>query len=129
MKNNQPGMSLIVKTITRLTVGLILIYGIYIALSGSSGPGSGFAGGIIIALSFIQLMLAFGRAAILKKISAEIGLVFASFAALVFLFLTAFAIHKKIFSFGMAEIASAITVGFSLFVIFLSLVLLISARE
>ncbi len=43
-KENQAGMTLIVKTITRLTVGLILLFGIYIVLHGHLSPGGGFAG-------------------------------------------------------------------------------------
>jgi len=46
-KEHEKGMSLIVKTITRLTVGLILLYGIYIVLHGHVSPGGGFAGGVI----------------------------------------------------------------------------------
>jgi len=53
-------MSLIVKRVTRYTVGLILLYGMYIVLHGHLTPGGGFAGGVIIALSFIHLVLAFG---------------------------------------------------------------------
>ncbi len=60
-------MSVIVKTVTRLTVGLIFLYGIYIILHGHLTPGGGFAGGVIIALSFINLDLAFGG-----KVSAKI---------------------------------------------------------
>ncbi|MBD3426706.1 MAG: hypothetical protein GF409_05700 [Candidatus Omnitrophica bacterium] len=54
------GMSLIVKRITRYTVGMILLFGIYIVLHGHITPGGGFAGGVIIALSFIHFVLAFG---------------------------------------------------------------------
>lgn len=54
------GMSLIVKRITRYTVGLILLYGLYMILHGHLTPGGGFAGGVIVALSFIHLVLAFG---------------------------------------------------------------------
>jgi len=59
-KEHDPGMSVIVKTVTRLTVGLIFLYGIYIILHGHLTPGGGFAGGVIVALSFINLNLAFG---------------------------------------------------------------------
>lgn len=63
-KEHDKGMSLIVKVITRLTVGLILLFGIYIVLHGHVSPGGGFAGGVIIALSFIHLMLAYGKDAL-----------------------------------------------------------------
>jgi multicomponent Na+:H+ antiporter subunit B len=68
MERNRPaGMTLIVKTVTRLTVGLILLFGIYIMAHGHLSHGGGFVGGIIIALSFVHLMLAFGREATLES--------------------------------------------------------------
>ena len=54
------GMTLIVKTITRYTVWLIALYGIYIILHGHLTPGGGFAGGVIIALALLNIMLAYG---------------------------------------------------------------------
>jgi len=59
MKNK--GMTIIVKTITRITVWLILVYGIYIILHGHLTPGGGFPGGVIIALAFLNVLLAQGR--------------------------------------------------------------------
>jgi multicomponent Na+:H+ antiporter subunit B len=56
-----PGMSVIVKMVTRLTAWVILLYGIYIVLNGHLTPGGGFAGGVIIALAFVHSVLAFGR--------------------------------------------------------------------
>jgi multisubunit Na+/H+ antiporter MnhB subunit len=62
------GMSTIVKKMTQLVAGLIFLYGIYIILHGHLSPGGGFAGGAIIAGSFILLILAFGSSALnLKK--------------------------------------------------------------
>ena len=62
------GMSTIVKKITQLVAGLIFMYGIYIILHGHLSPGGGFAGGAIIAGSFILLILAYGSSALnLKK--------------------------------------------------------------
>jgi multisubunit Na+/H+ antiporter MnhB subunit len=55
------GMTLIVKTVTRISVWLIILYGIYIILHGHLSPGGGFAGGVIIALAFLNVMLAYGR--------------------------------------------------------------------
>jgi multicomponent Na+:H+ antiporter subunit B len=54
-------MTVIVKTITRFTVWVIILYGIYIILHGHLTPGGGFAGGVIIALAFLNIMLAYGR--------------------------------------------------------------------
>ena len=55
------GMSLVVKTITRLVASLILLFGIYIVLYGHLTPGGGFAGGVIVACSLILMLLAFGK--------------------------------------------------------------------
>ena len=55
------GMTVIVKTITRMSVWLIIMYGMYIILHGHLTPGGGFAGGVILALAFLNIMLAFGR--------------------------------------------------------------------
>ncbi|MCM8792118.1 MAG: hypothetical protein NC826_03080, partial [Candidatus Omnitrophica bacterium] len=85
MKDKHSGMTLIVKTITRLTVGLILLYGIYIVLHGHLTPGGGFAGGVIIALSFIHLMLAFGKEVALKKLDEFWARIFESLGAIMFL--------------------------------------------
>ncbi len=53
-------MTLIVKKTTQLLSGLVFLYGIYVILHGHLTPGGGFAGGVIIAGSFILLILAFG---------------------------------------------------------------------
>lgn len=134
-------MTLIVKTITRLTVGLILLYGIYIVLHGHLTPGGGFAGGVIIALSFIHLMLAFGKDVALKKLSQTAASILESFGAIMFLtiatlgfiggyFFLNFFLHKgrpfQLFSAGtiaFCNIAICLKVGAGLFAIFVALIL------
>lgn len=141
MKEPRTGMTLIVKTITRLTVGLILLYGIYIVLHGHVSPGGGFAGGVIIALSFIHLMLAFGREVALKKLSEVWASIIESLGAIMFLliallgfiggyFFLNFFLHKgkpfDLFSAGiipLCNIAISLKVGAGLFAIFVALVL------
>ncbi len=54
------GMTVIVKKTTQLIVGMIFLYGIYVMVHGHLTPGGGFAGGVILAGSFILLILAFG---------------------------------------------------------------------
>lgn len=54
------GMSMIVKTISSWVKVLIFLFGIYITLFGHLTPGGGFAGGVILASSYVLLMLAFG---------------------------------------------------------------------
>ena len=140
-KEHDKGMSLIVKTITRLTVGLILLYGIYIVLHGHLTPGGGFAGGVIIALSFVHLTLAFGKEIALEKISESGMAFFENLGAILFLglgligfaggwfFLNVLPLGEpfRLFSAGiipLCNIAICFKVGAGLFAIFLAVVLL-----
>ncbi|MGC9342070.1 MAG: MnhB domain-containing protein [Bacteroidales bacterium] len=54
------GLTVIVKKVSQLMCGLIFMYGIYIITHGHLTPGGGFAGGVILAGSFILLILAYG---------------------------------------------------------------------
>jgi multicomponent Na+:H+ antiporter subunit B len=140
-KEHEQGMSLIVKTITRLTVGLIMLFGIYILVHGHLTPGGGFAGGVILALSFVHLTLAFGRDMALKTLPKEVVSIFESLGALMFLgiallgytggyfFLNVVAKGEpfKLFSAGiipLCNIAISLKVGAGLFAIFLALILI-----
>lgn len=55
------GMSVIVKTVSSWVKVLIFLFGVYVTLFGHLSPGGGFAGGVILASSYVLLMLAFGR--------------------------------------------------------------------
>lgn len=143
MKNNNTGMTLIVKTITRLTVGLILVYGIYIMLQGHISPGGGFVGGLIIALSFVHLMLAFGKEAVLRRFDQNKCIFLSSLGALAFVFLATLSFISgntlfgykpgfKLFSAGLIplyDIASTVVVGVGFFAVFLALVLVAGERR
>ncbi|MBN2571982.1 MAG: hypothetical protein JXA68_07630 [Ignavibacteriales bacterium] len=59
MKNNQ-GMSIIVKTVTRVSVWLMVLYAWYIILHGHLTPGGGFGGGVIFAIAMLNVLLAYG---------------------------------------------------------------------
>jgi multicomponent Na+:H+ antiporter subunit B len=59
-------MTPIVKNITRVVIGFIAVFGIYIALTGHVSPGGGFAGGVILAAAGALMVLAFGRDAVAK---------------------------------------------------------------
>jgi len=83
--NHREGMSLIVKTVTRLSVGLILLYGIYIVLHGHLSHGGGFAGGVIIALSFVHMVLAFGKGQAFRALSESRALTLQSLGVSLFL--------------------------------------------
>lgn len=134
MPNKETGMSLIVKSITRMTAPLILIYGLYIASGSHTRPAGGFAAGVILALSFINLVLAFGKEAVLEKINAQGAMRIASASAVIFLSVTFFgsfrqARHFPQISGYIADIALSIMVAAGLFAVFLALVSLGAEAE
>ena len=51
------GMSLIIKTITRLVTSFITLFGIYIVLYGHVSPGGGLAGGVILSAGMMLTWL------------------------------------------------------------------------
>lgn len=146
-KEHDQGMSLIVKTVTRYTVGLIFLYGVYIVLHGHLSPGGGFSGGVIIALSFIHLMLAFGKEKALSKLPRNVVIFLGGFGVLMFwsiallgfmggtFFLNLFNKGEpyRLFSAGMiplCNVAICFNVGAGLFAIFVALVTFqLSARS
>ena len=146
MNEQEKGMTLIVKTITRLTVGLILLFGIYIVGHGHISPGGGFAGGVIIALSFIHIMLAFGKEVALRKLSQSVASFFESLGAIIFITLAVLGIGSgyfflnfllkgepfRLFSSGLIplyNIAISFKVGAGLFIIFIILVFFKITKE
>jgi multicomponent Na+:H+ antiporter subunit B len=67
------GMTIIVKTIASWVKMLIILFGIYIIIQGHLTPGGGFAGGVILASSYVLLMLAFGREFVEKNLSLPLA--------------------------------------------------------
>ncbi|MCS7227768.1 MAG: hypothetical protein NZ839_02240 [Endomicrobia bacterium] len=136
----QQGMTLIVKTVTRWTVLLIMLYGWYITFFGHLSPGGGFAGGVIVVLSFIHIILAYGKEFVVKKVNETLagvlettgGLIFLTIAILGFItgiFFSNFLGKGKLFSLFSAgiilpsNIAIMLKVGFGMFSAFLCLIL------
>lgn len=93
------GMTLIVKTITRLIVGLIFLYGIYIVFHGHLTPGGGFAGGIIIAGAFILLVLAEGSEELSTEVKKWRASLFESLGIFIFWFLAMLGVFAGTFFF------------------------------
>ena len=54
------GMTIIVRTISRLLFPFMFLFGIYVIIHGHLTPGGGFQGGVILAASVIMLLLAYG---------------------------------------------------------------------
>ncbi len=118
-------MTLIVKTVTRLTLGFILLYGIYIALNGHIGPGGGFAGGVIVALSLVHIMLAFGKEISLRWLHAYTLRIAMASGALIILFGVMLGRPKWIFNNEVIlPLCEMTVIGGGMFAIFVALVLL-----
>ncbi|HUV08217.1 MAG TPA: MnhB domain-containing protein [Spirochaetia bacterium] len=81
------GMTLIVKTVTRWVKVFIFLFGVYIAITGHLGPGGGFAGGVILACSYILLTLAYGKEFTEKRLSLHTAAALDCLGALLFLFI------------------------------------------
>lgn len=58
--NEQYGHDVILKTVTKLLVAPIQLFGLYVIMHGHISPGGGFQGGVMIASSFILVSLAYG---------------------------------------------------------------------
>ena len=128
--HTEKGMTFIVTTVTKLTLGFILLYGIYIALNGHISPGGGFAGGVIVALSLVHIMLAFGKETARKRLRPAILRILLCASGLIFL--TIVVLGQRL-SGAIAEIVIPLCemfiVGAGLFAIFVALVLLSKPDE
>jgi len=79
---SEKGMSIIVKTVSRIISPLMLIIAAYIVLHGQVTHGGGFQGGVLVACAFILLLLAFGLDFVEEKATFKFGQCFRSLGAL-----------------------------------------------
>jgi len=70
------GMTIIVRTISRLLFPFMFLFGIYVIIHGHLTPGGGFQGGVILAASGIMLLLAYG----IERAQAKVNLLQAELA-------------------------------------------------
>jgi len=59
----------VIRTITRVLVPFIQLFGFYIIIHGPISPGGGFQGGVVVGASMILLALAYG----LNRAESEVG--------------------------------------------------------
>jgi multicomponent Na+:H+ antiporter subunit B len=141
------GMSPIVKTVSNWVKGFILLFGIYIVLYGHLTPGGGFGGGVIIAMAFVLMTLCCGKHEALKRLPLGVAGEMDSVGALMFLVIALLGLSAglggtfftnyiakanpgtpfRLLSGGtilLSNIAIALKVATSLFMVFILLVLL-----
>ena len=75
-------MTKIVKTVSRLVISFIFLYGLYIVIYGHITPGGGFAGGVFISIAYVLMMLAFSKKVAMRKLSNFAASLYAIFVAL-----------------------------------------------
>ena len=109
---------LIVKTITRLIIPFIQLYGIFIILHGHLSPGGGFSGGAILGASIILYGLSFGLDKASKKLSHETssiiettGILWYIVLGLVGIFMGGFFLTNRAAGFPMGEVGRVISSG------------------
>jgi len=122
ISNGTKGMTVIVKTIASWVKVLIFLFGIYIILFGHLTPGGGFAGGVILASSYVLLMLAFGRESVEENLPLPLAskldclgaFLFALIAILGFVFGGVFFVNFLVEKYGQPfELLSAGTIPLS----------------
>ncbi len=68
----------IIRTVIRLIVPFIQIFGLYVVFHGGGGPGGGFQGGVIMATSIILYVMAFGITEGKKRLSEKVNMILRS---------------------------------------------------
>ena len=74
----------IVRTVCRLLVPFIQLFGLYVIMHGHTSPGGGFQGGVILASSFILLAIADGIDAVHRRLSLKMLTVYMSTGVLLY---------------------------------------------
>lgn len=69
--------SVIVDGVTRISVPLIQMFGLYVIVHGHYSPGGGFQGGVVLAASIILLRIAMGKEESYHRFAPRTGLILA----------------------------------------------------
>lgn len=75
---------IIVKTLCRLLIPFIQLFGLYVIAHGHGSPGGGFQGGCILAASFVLILIAFDLAEVKKRFSEKLINLFSSLGVFIY---------------------------------------------
>lgn len=75
---------IIVKTLARLLAPFIVLYALYVVMHGHYSPGGGFQGGVILAASFVLLVISHGLELTKKRMSEKLAGVISSVGVLIY---------------------------------------------
>ncbi|MDT8357272.1 MAG: MnhB domain-containing protein [Methanomicrobiaceae archaeon] len=70
--------NVVIRTVVRLAVPFIQIFALYVIVHGASEPGGGFQGGVVLASSFILMMIAFDLTHARQRISNREIMIFSA---------------------------------------------------
>jgi len=108
------GMTVIVRTISRLLFPFLFLFGIYIVVHGHLTPGGGFQGGVALAAAVLMLLLAYGMEGAQAKVNALQAELAESLGGLILVFLglmgiiVSIAFFKNVLPFGsLGQVLSA----------------------
>ena len=76
--------SIIVQTVCSLLIPFIQLFALYVIIHGHYGPGGGFQGGVLLAVSIILQRLYLGHKIAYKKFPPKLALAFGASGMLVF---------------------------------------------
>ena len=77
--------SIIIQTVCSLIIPFIQLFGIYVIFHGHYGPGGGFQGGVLLAVSIILQRLYLGAKAAHQKFPPKAGLIIAVTGMIIFM--------------------------------------------
>jgi multicomponent Na+:H+ antiporter subunit B len=76
--------SVLIRTLCRLLIPFIQLFGLYVIVHGHSSPGGGFQGGVILAASFILMSIAYGVDAMRQRFPLTAMLILISVGVLIY---------------------------------------------
>ncbi len=82
--DTRQGMSTIVQTVSRWLSPFIILYGIFGLAVGNEKPGGAFENGVILACGFVLLMLASGKAALIRRVPVKLVSALLCIGAIIF---------------------------------------------
>jgi multicomponent Na+:H+ antiporter subunit B len=74
----------IVKTLARILMPFIVVYALYVVMHGHHSPGGGFQGGVILAASFVLLVITHGLEQTKKRMSEKLAGVISSIGVFIY---------------------------------------------
>lgn len=76
--------SIIIRTLSRLLIPYIQLFGLYVIMHGHSSPGGGFQGGVILGASMILLSIAFGSDELKRRFPLKALMICMSLGVLIY---------------------------------------------